>query len=120
MACGHGNRGGRPGRGNPRLPVPYTAVSIGALPPTAHAPCAWTPTGFVPATMWRVPSDFGAAEIGTVSGRRSFDNRIGKAGSVPRLDGEGMGTAQTGTPDAGRQQVPLNAVHGTAVYLSVV
>lgn len=119
MACGHGGCGGRTGDGRVRLTSPYTVESIGVLPPTADAICASAPTGFVPATMWRVPSDLHAAEIGTVSGRRSFDNRIGRAVSVHGPDGEGKGFAQIGTRHAGRHNA-ANEVGGRAVYLSVV
>jgi len=113
--------GGRRVGGAVPRPVPYTAHVIGVLPPTFPLP--GNPTGFVPATMWRVPSDPDTAEIGTVSGRcnqRSFDNGIGKAVSDHRLDGEGMGSAQIGTRHAGRQHVPWDEVSGTAVYPQVV
>ena len=114
--------GGRRSDGRVRLTVPYTAHAHACSPARVVAPLDDDPTGFVPATMWRVPCAVHTAdaEIGTVNGRKLIDNRIGSRVSDHAADGEGMGSAQIGTPDAGRPHTPCDEVAGGAVYLSVV
>jgi hypothetical protein len=86
-----------------------------AFPLTSAVPVATDPTGFVPATMWRTQH-----QSRVVSGRSFILNDIGIPLSTRRNDGEGMGHAQIGTPDAGRPPTSCDAVADGAVYLSVV
>ena len=114
--------GGRRSDGRVRLTVPYTAHAHACSPARVVAPLDDDPTGFVPATMWRVPCAVHTAdaEIGTVNGRKLIDNRIGSRVSDHAADGEGKGFAQIGPPDAGRHKASCNEVADAAVNLSVV
>ena len=111
--------GGWTGRADDRSTVPYIAgPDVQVIPPTfpVRLPME-NPTGFVPATMWRTQHQ---QQQWVVSGRSFILNGIGIGAATRADDGEGMGSAQIGTPDAGRPHTPCDEVAGGAVYLSVV